>query len=71
MMAVQRILWVDDEIEHLRSHVLFLEGKGYEVKVATNGEDAIQMVRSERFDVLLLDESMPGMGGLETLKPNT
>ena len=66
-MAVQRILWVDDEIEHLRSHVLFLEGKGYEVKVATNGEDAVQMVRSERFDILLLDESMPGMGGLETL----
>ena len=66
-MAAQRILWVDDEIEYLRSHVLFLEGKGYEVKVATNGEDAVQMVRSERFDILLLDESMPGMGGLETL----
>jgi CheY-like chemotaxis protein len=67
MMAAQRILWVDDEIEHLKSHVLFLKSKGYEVEVATNGEDAIQMVRNEQFDILLLDESMPGMGGLETL----
>lgn len=66
-MAVQRILWVDDEIEHLKSHILFLEGKGYEVKTATNGEDAVSLVREERFDILLLDESMPGMGGLETL----
>jgi CheY-like chemotaxis protein len=66
-LAAQRILWVDDEIEHLRSHILFLEGKGYEVKTATNGEDAISLVREETFDILLLDESMPGMGGLETL----
>ncbi len=66
-MAIQRILWVDDEIEHLKSHILFLEGKGYEVQVATNGEDALALVRAEKFDILLLDESMPGMGGLETL----
>ena len=66
-MAGQKILWVDDEIEHLKSHVRFLEGKGYEVSEATNGEDALALVREQKFDVLLLDESMPGMGGLETL----
>lgn len=63
----QRILWVDDEIEHLKSHVQFLQGKGYDVSSATNGEDAIEMVGAQKYDVLLLDESMPGMGGLETL----
>ena len=66
-MAIQKILWVDDEIELLKSHVRFLEGKGYEVSVATNGEDALRAVGREKFDILLLDESMPGMGGLETL----
>ena len=66
-MATQRILWVDDEIEHLKAHVQFLEGKGYEVESATNGEDAIEMVGKRTFDVMLLDENMPGMGGLETL----
>jgi CheY-like chemotaxis protein len=58
---------VDDEIEHLKAHVRFLEGKGYEVRSATNGEDAIELVGKHTFDVLLLDENMPGMGGLETL----
>jgi CheY-like chemotaxis protein len=62
-----RILWVDDEIELLKSHVLFLEQKGYDVQTATNGEDALDLVRGGKFDVMLLDESMPGMGGLETL----
>jgi CheY-like chemotaxis protein len=62
-----RILWVDDEIELLKSHVMFLEQKGYEVETATNGEDALALVRDKRFDVMLLDESMPGLGGLETL----
>jgi len=66
-VAAQRILWVDDEIEHLKAHVQFLEGKGYEVESATNGEDAIEMVGKRTFDVMLLDENMPGMGGLETL----
>jgi CheY-like chemotaxis protein len=62
-----RILWVDDEIELLKSHVMFLEQKGYDVHTATNGEDALAMVRASTFDVMLLDESMPGMGGLQTL----
>jgi len=63
----KRILWVDDEIELLKAHVLFLQGKGYQVDTATNGGDALSLVREHRFDVLLLDESMPGRGGLETL----
>jgi len=63
----RRILWVDDEIELLRSHVMFLEQKGYSVETATNGKDALDHIRGGKFDVMLLDESMPGMGGLETL----
>ncbi len=58
---------MDDEIELLKSHVRFLEGKGYVVSEATNGEDAVELVKAQKFDVLLLDESMPGKGGLETL----
>lgn len=62
-----RIIWVDDEIEHLRAHVIFLEGKGYSVETVTNGEDALALVKERKFDIMLLDESMPGMDGLETL----
>lgn len=61
------ILWVDDEIDLLRPHILFLESKGYRVTSVANGADAVEKVRDERFDVVLLDEQMPGMGGLETL----
>ena len=61
------ILWVDDEIELLRSHVMFLKEKGYTVETATNGEDAIEMVRRRPYDLLFLDEMMSGKGGLETL----
>ena len=62
-----RILWVDDEIELLRSHILFLSEKGYSVETATNGEDAIKVVKLKPIDLILLDEMMAGMGGLETL----
>ncbi|MEG0163060.1 MAG: response regulator, partial [Mucinivorans sp.] len=62
-----KILWVDDEVELLRPHILFLRGKGYEVFTANNGYDAVEMVRAERFDLVILDEMMPGMTGLETL----
>jgi len=62
------ILWVDDEIELLRPHILFLEGRGYSVTPVANGEDAIQIVSKQKFDIVLLDEMMPGLGGLETLK---
>lgn len=62
-----QILWADDEIENLRSHILFLEEKGFEVTPVTNGEDAISIIREHRFDLVFLDEQMPGMDGLDTL----
>src|SRR5258705_4947819 len=63
----KRILWADDEIDLLKPHILYLEGKGYAVTPATNGEDALSMVTATPYDVVLLDEMMPGMGGLATL----
>lgn len=62
-----RVLWVDDEIDLLRSHILLLSEKGYQVDTATNGEDAVEMVRRQAFDLVFLDEMMAGMGGLRTL----
>jgi DNA-binding response OmpR family regulator len=61
------ILWTDDEIDLLKPHVLFLQQKGYEVKTATNGQDAIELVSKQDFDIIFLDENMPGLSGLETL----
>ncbi len=66
-MPLGKILWVDDEIDSLHSHILFLENKGYEVKAMTNGLDAIDFVKENPVDVVLLDETMPGISGLETL----
>ncbi|NNG26141.1 MAG: bifunctional response regulator/alkaline phosphatase family protein, partial [Ignavibacteriaceae bacterium] len=66
-MADSKLLWVDDEIELLRSHIIFLSEKGYEVDTATNGEDAVSAVRDQSYDLIFLDEMMVGMGGLETL----
>src|SRR5215204_4056195 len=66
-MAVVKIIWVDDEIESLQSQKLFLENKGYEVQTFTNGFDAIDYVKENPVDVVLIDESMPGITGLETL----
>ena len=62
-----KILWVDDEIELLKPHVLFLRGKGYEVDTCNNGYDAIDMATEGNYDLIILDEMMPGMTGLETL----
>ncbi|MBR5455628.1 MAG: PglZ domain-containing protein [Bacteroidaceae bacterium] len=61
------LLWADDEIELLNAHIIFLQGKGYEVTRVTNGHDAIEACRSSLFDLVLLDENMPGLTGLETL----
>lgn len=66
-MALAKIIWVDDEIESLQSQKMFLENKGYEVKTFTNGFDAIDYVKDNVVDVVLIDESMPGITGLETL----
>ena len=62
------MLWVDDEIELLRAHILFLEKKGYEVVTVSNGTDALDKCRQRTFDLVLLDEMMPGISGLETLQ---
>ena len=62
------LLWVDDEVEQLRAHLLFLEKKGYEVETVTNGTDAIELCQEKNFDLVLLDEQMPGISGLETLQ---
>jgi len=66
-MSLGKILWVDDEIESLQSQILFLKNKGYEVTAMTNGFDAIDFVKDNPIDVVLLDETMPGITGLETL----
>jgi DNA-binding response OmpR family regulator len=66
-MKKDRILWTDDEIDLLKVYVLFLREKGYEVVTATNGKDAIDLCRKESFDIIFLDENMPGLSGLETL----
>jgi DNA-binding response OmpR family regulator len=76
MNGKNNILWVDDEIDLLRSNIMFLKQKGYNVSEATNGEDALQLIKQEDFDLVFMDEMMPGMGGLQTLlevkeiKPN-
>lgn len=67
MQTQAEILWVDDEIESLKSQILFLKNKGYEVTPLTNGHDALELLREKEVDVILLDESMPGLTGLETL----
>ncbi len=62
-----KILWVDDEIDLLRPHIRYLVERGYSVDTATNGEDAVDLVRQTGFDLVFLDEMMTGMGGLRTL----
>lgn len=64
---MNRILWADDEMDLLRPYVIFLEEKGYDVSTVTNGKDAIDLVQKESFDIIFLDENMPGLSGLETL----
>ncbi|MCF8380802.1 MAG: PglZ domain-containing protein [Bacteroidales bacterium] len=62
------ILWVDDEIDLLTAYLLFLEEKGYLLTTTNNGEDAIQMVKDNDYDLIFLDENMPGLSGIETLE---
>ncbi|MCX6326116.1 MAG: PglZ domain-containing protein [Bacteroidia bacterium] len=63
-----RILWTDDEVEVLKPHIFFLEEKGYEIDTCSNGNDTIDLVRQNRYDLIFLDENMPGLGGIETLR---
>ena len=67
MTSQQRILWADDEIDLLKPHILFLRNRGYDVVTANNGRDALDMAMAEPFDLIILDENMPGLTGLETL----
>ena len=62
------ILWVDDEIDHLKPHILFLEDKGFNISLATNGPDAIALVKDETFHLVLMDQFMPGQDGIETVR---
>lgn len=66
-MQAANILWADDEIDLLKPHILFLSEKGYHIETATNGNDALEIFRSKDFDLVFLDENMPGLTGLETL----
>lgn len=63
----KRILWADDEIDQLKPHIIFLEKKGFEVTPVTNGDDAVTLIEEQPFDIIFLDEQMPGMDGLATL----
>lgn len=67
-MDKTRILWVDDEIDMLKPHMLFLEQKGYAVDSANNGDEALDLVDENSYDIVFLDENMPGISGLETLQ---
>ena len=62
-----KILWVDDEIELLKPHILFLEKKNYTVNTCQSGTEAVEEVKVNNFDIVFLDENMPGLSGLETL----
>jgi CheY-like chemotaxis protein len=67
-MNNERILWADDEIDLLKPHILFLEQKGYQVVTVNNGADAIEKARESYFDIVFLDENMPGINGLAALQ---
>ncbi len=67
MIMANSILWADDEIDLLKPHILFLKSKGYDVITACSGRDALEMASEQPFDLIILDENMPGLTGLETL----
>ncbi|MCU0328975.1 MAG: response regulator [Chitinophagales bacterium] len=67
-MSQGQILWVDDEIDLIKPYILFLEDKGYQVEKASNGLEALEIIEKSTFDLIFLDESMPGMSGLELLQ---
>jgi CheY-like chemotaxis protein len=68
MQRTPRILWADDEIDLLRPHILFLEGKGFHVTAVNSGVEALDLLAGEIYDLVFLDEQMPGINGLETLQ---
>ena len=62
-----RILWADDEIDLLKPHIIYLEGKGYNVTPAKSGDEALDLMENNNYDLIFLDENMPGLSGIETL----
>ena len=62
-----KILWVDDEIDLLKPHILFLQAKNYDVITCKSGQEALEELAATRVDIVFLDENMPGISGLETL----
>lgn len=67
-MSKEHILWADDEIDLLKPHIMFLKNKGYEIETVTNGRDALDSLQANNFSLIILDENMPGISGLETLQ---
>ncbi|MDE6366189.1 MAG: response regulator, partial [Muribaculaceae bacterium] len=67
-MMNKKILWVDDEIDLLKPHIMFLRTKGYDVLTVNNGRDSLALAEEQRPDLIFLDENMPGLSGLETLQ---
>jgi len=63
----RRILWIDDEIDGLKAHILFLKGKGYDITSVSNGDDALSLIKEQHYDAVLLDQIMPGRDGMSTL----
>ena len=66
-MSELKVLWVDDEVHFLKPHILFLENRNYNVTICQSGTEALEEIRNQNFDIVLLDENMPGLSGLETL----
>jgi len=65
---MKNILWIDDEINHFKSHVLFLEKKGYKITTCKSGAEGIDNISKNTYDAILLDQNMPGLSGTETIE---
>ena len=63
-----KILWVDDEIDHLKPHILFLEDKGFSISTVSNGADAVTLIKENNFQLILMDQFMPGQDGIQTIQ---
>ena len=64
---MMKLLWVDDEIDHFKSHILFLNNKGYDIDICISGQEAIKLIKLNTYDAILIDQNMPGLSGTETL----
>ena len=62
-----KLLWIDDEIDYFKSHILFLKNKGYNTETCLSGQEAINLIKINSYDAILIDQNMPGLSGTETL----